>query len=165
MPSVLIAGGGTAGHVVPALALADVLADRGHHVAFCGTERGMEKDLVPRAGYPFSVVRIRGFERRLGLSTLRTLASIPVAAVDAYRVLSAVRPGCVVGVGAYASGPVVAEAALRGIPTVAVEMDSHMGWTNTLLSKMVDACVCPIRTRSGRTPSSSTRAGRCARLC
>jgi UDP-N-acetylglucosamine--N-acetylmuramyl-(pentapeptide) pyrophosphoryl-undecaprenol N-acetylglucosamine transferase len=123
---------------VPALALAEVLSGRGHQVAFCGTERGMERDLVPRAGYPFSIVRIRGFERKLGLSTLRTLGSIPLAAVDACKVLRQVRPGCVVGVGAYASGPVVAEAALRGIPTVAVEMDSHMGWTNTILSKLVD---------------------------
>ncbi len=98
----------------------------------------MERDLVPRAGYPFSIVRIRGFERKIGLSTLRTLGSIPLAAVDAYKVLRQVRPGCVVGVGAYASGPVVAEAALRGLPTVAVEMDSHMGWTNTILSKLVD---------------------------
>jgi UDP-N-acetylglucosamine--N-acetylmuramyl-(pentapeptide) pyrophosphoryl-undecaprenol N-acetylglucosamine transferase len=124
--------------VVPALALADVLSDRGHRVAFCGTELGMEKDLVCRAGYPFSVVRIRGFERKLGFSTLRTLVSIPLAGVDAWKVLRAARPACVVGVGAYASGPVVAEAALRGIPTVAVEMDSHMGWTNRILSKLVD---------------------------
>lgn len=98
----------------------------------------MEKELVPRAGYPFSVVRIRGFERRLGFSTLRTLGSIPVAGVDAWRLLCAFRPDCVVGVGAYASGPVVAEAAVRGVPAVAVEMDSHMGWTNRILSRMVD---------------------------
>jgi UDP-N-acetylglucosamine--N-acetylmuramyl-(pentapeptide) pyrophosphoryl-undecaprenol N-acetylglucosamine transferase len=124
--------------VVPALALADVLSSRGYQVAFCGTERGMEKELVPRAGYPFSVVRIRGFERRVGLSTLRTLGSIPVAAVDAWRILRRLHPSCVVGVGAYASGPVVAEASLRGIPTMAIEMDSHMGWTNTILSKLVD---------------------------
>jgi UDP-N-acetylglucosamine--N-acetylmuramyl-(pentapeptide) pyrophosphoryl-undecaprenol N-acetylglucosamine transferase len=123
---------------VPALALADVLADRGHQIAFCGTERGMEKDLVTRAGYAFRVVRIRGFERKVGLSTLRTLASLPVAAVDACKVLRDTRPGCVVGVGAYASGPVVAEAALRRIPSVAIEMDSHMGWTNRILSKLVD---------------------------
>lgn len=134
----LIAGGGTAGHVVPALALADVLSERGHEVAFCGTARGMESELVPRAGYPFSVVRIRGFERHIGLSTLRTIGSIFVAAVDAWKVLKHVRPQCVVGVGAYASGPVVAEAAMRRIPTIAVEMDSHMGWTNTVLSKLVD---------------------------
>ncbi len=134
----LIAGGGTAGHVVPALALADVLSDRGYSVSFCGTGQGMERELVPKAGYPFVAVRIRGFDRKLGMSTLRTLASIPVAAVDAWRVLKAVHPDCVIGVGAYASGPVVAEAALRGIPTVAVEMDSHMGWTNTALSRLVD---------------------------
>jgi UDP-N-acetylglucosamine--N-acetylmuramyl-(pentapeptide) pyrophosphoryl-undecaprenol N-acetylglucosamine transferase len=134
----LIAGGGTAGHVVPALALADVLSGRGHGVAFCGTDRGMEKELVPRAGYPFSVVRIRGFTRKVGLSTVYTLGAVPVAAVDAWRLLRAFRPDCVVGVGAYASGPVVAEAALRRIPAVAVEMDSHMGWTNRILSRLVD---------------------------
>ncbi len=124
--------------MVPALALADVLSARGHEIAFCGTARGMEHDLVPKAGYPFSVVRIRGFSRQVGVSTLQTLASIPLAGVDAWRLLRAFRPHCVVGVGAYASGPVVAEAAVRRIPTVAVEMDSHMGWTNRILSGLVD---------------------------
>jgi len=98
----------------------------------------MEGELVPRAGYDFSTVRIRGFERRLGLTTLRTLASLPVAAVDAWRVLRRVRPACVVGVGAYASGPVVAEASVLGIPTLALEMDAHLGWTNRILSMLVD---------------------------
>jgi UDP-N-acetylglucosamine--N-acetylmuramyl-(pentapeptide) pyrophosphoryl-undecaprenol N-acetylglucosamine transferase len=136
---------------VPALALADVLSSRGHHVAFCGTEQGMEKDLVPRAGYPFSTVRIRGFDRRFGRSTFLTLGSIPVAAVDAWRVLRSLKPDCVVGTGAYVSGPVVAEAAARRIPTVAVEMDSHMGWTNSILSLVVDrVCLAyPDETRKG----------------
>lgn len=93
---------------------------------------------MPGAGYSFSVVRIRGFSRSLGLSTLRTLGSIPLAGIDAWRLLSKFRPDCVVGVGAYASGPVVAEAALRGTKAVAVEMDSHMGVTNRILSKLVD---------------------------
>lgn len=112
----------------------------------------MEQDLVPRAGYPFHAVRIRGFTRKLGFSTLRTLASIPIAGVDAWKLLREVRPDCVVGVGAYASGPVVAEAAARGIPTVAVEMDSHMGWTNRILSGLVDR-VClsfPDTRRTGK---------------
>lgn len=138
MSRILIAGGGTAGHVVPALAIADVLTERGYSVHFCGGPRGMERDLVPRAGYPFSTVRIRGFERRLGLTTLRTLASLPVAAVDAWRVLRRVRPACVVGVGAYASGPVVAEAAVLRVPSVALEMDAHLGVTNRILSRLVD---------------------------
>jgi UDP-N-acetylglucosamine--N-acetylmuramyl-(pentapeptide) pyrophosphoryl-undecaprenol N-acetylglucosamine transferase len=98
----------------------------------------MEGRLVPLAGYKFSIVRIRGFSRSLGLSTLRTIGSIPLAGKDAWKLLSETRPDCVVGVGAYASGPVVAEAALRGVKTVAVEMDSHMGWTNRILSKVVD---------------------------
>jgi UDP-N-acetylglucosamine--N-acetylmuramyl-(pentapeptide) pyrophosphoryl-undecaprenol N-acetylglucosamine transferase len=83
-------------------------------------------------------VRIRGFSRSLGKSTLRTLGSIPLAGYDAWGLLSRLRPDCVVGVGAYASGPVVAEAALRRTATVAVEMDSHMGWTNRILSHLVD---------------------------
>jgi len=133
----LIAGGGTAGHVVPALAIADVLTERGYEVHFCGAGQGMEGTLVPRAGYPFTRVRIRGFERRLGLTTLRTLASLPVAAADAFRLLRRLRPSCVCGVGAYASGPVVAEAAVWGIPSIAVEMDAHLGWTNRTLSLLV----------------------------
>jgi UDP-N-acetylglucosamine--N-acetylmuramyl-(pentapeptide) pyrophosphoryl-undecaprenol N-acetylglucosamine transferase len=111
----------------------------------------MERELVLRAGYPFSVVRIRGFERRLGLTTLRTLVSLPVAAVDAWRALRRLRPSCVVGVGAYASGPVVAEAAVARIPSVALEMDAHLGWTNRILSLLVDR-VClsfPIPGRLG----------------
>jgi len=159
MSRVLIAGGGTAGHVVPALALADVLTARGHQVAFCGTERGMEKDLVPRAGYPFSLVRIRGFQRKLGLSTLRTVGSIPLAGVDAWKVLRAFKPDVVVGVGAYASGPVVAEAAVRGIPAVAVEMDAHMGVTNRILSRLVDK-VCVSFPRPGADPRKFVYTGR-----
>ncbi len=145
--------------MVPALALADVLSARGHQVAFCGTERGMENALVPKAGYPLSTVRIRGFERRLGLSTLQTLAYLPVAALDACKVLRATRPDCVIGAGSHASGPVVAEAALRGIPTVAVEMDSHLGWTNTILSKLVDR-VCLSYPDEGRKTGKFIHTGR-----
>ncbi len=137
--------------MVPALAVADVLVARGYEVHFCGGDRGMEGTLIPKAGYPFSTVRIRGFERRLGLTTLRTLLSLPVAGWDAWELLRRLRPACVVGVGAYASGPVVAEAAVRGIPTAAVEMDAHVGWTNRILSLLVDR-VClsfPITGREG----------------
>jgi UDP-N-acetylglucosamine--N-acetylmuramyl-(pentapeptide) pyrophosphoryl-undecaprenol N-acetylglucosamine transferase len=137
--------------VVPALAIADVLTERGYSVHFCGGPKGMERELVPAAGYPFSTVRIRGFERTVGITTLRTLASLPVAAVDAWSVLRRLRPACVIGVGAYASGPVVAEAAVARIPSLALEMDAHLGWTNRILSLFVDR-VClsfPIADRVG----------------
>ena len=123
---------------MPALAVADVLTARGFEVVFGGTERGMESRLVPRAGYAFYSVRIRGFERRLGLTTLRTLGSLPVAALDAGRVLRRLKPCCVVGFGGYVAGPLVALGALAGVPAVAVEMDAQMGWTNRLLSRVVD---------------------------
>jgi UDP-N-acetylglucosamine--N-acetylmuramyl-(pentapeptide) pyrophosphoryl-undecaprenol N-acetylglucosamine transferase len=119
----------------------------------------MEATLVPRAGYPFSVVRIRGFKRSLGRDTLSTLASLPRAAVDAWRLLRELRPACVVGVGAYASGPVVAEAAARGIPAVAVEMDAHLGWTNRILSTLVDR-VCLSFPVPGRTSGKYVHTGR-----
>lgn len=145
--------------MVPALALADVLVSREHEVSFCGSGQGMEGGLVSRAGYPFSAVRIRGFTRTLGLSTLRTLGSIPVAGYDAWSLLSRLRPDCVVGVGAYASGPVVAEAAMRRIATLAVEMDSHMGWTNRILCHLVDR-VCLSFPDPARTGPKYVHTGR-----
>jgi UDP-N-acetylglucosamine--N-acetylmuramyl-(pentapeptide) pyrophosphoryl-undecaprenol N-acetylglucosamine transferase len=144
---------------VPALAIADVLTSRGYEVWFCGGGAGMEESLVVRAGYPFSLVRIRGFKRRLGMDTLRTLASIPRAGVEAWRLLHGSRPACVVGVGAYASGPVVAEAAVTGVPTVAVEMDAHLGWTNRILALLVDR-VCLSFPVAGRTGSKYVHTGR-----
>ena len=114
MSRILIAGGGTAGHVVPALALADVLTERGYGVHFCGAPYGMERVLVPRAGYPFSTVRVRGFARSLGWHTVRSAASLPVAGLDAWRLVRTLRPACTVGVGAYASGPVVADGGAAG---------------------------------------------------
>ena len=145
--------------MVPALAIADVLSGRGYEVHFCGGGTGMERALVTRAGYPFSLVRIRGFKRRLGMDTLATLASIPRAGVDAWRLLRRLRPVCVVGVGAYASGPVVAEAAVAGIPALAVEMDAHLGWTNRILSLLVDR-VCLSFPVEGRTGGKYLHTGR-----
>ncbi len=124
--------------MVPALALADVLVKRGFAVALGGTREGMEARLVVQSGYAFHPVRIRGFERRLGLDTLRALGVLPLAATDAARLIRRLRPACVVGFGGYVAGPLVSMAALRGIPTVAVEMDAHMGWTNQVLSRLVD---------------------------
>ncbi len=98
----------------------------------------MEARLVARSGYAFHAVRVRGFERRLGVSTLRTVGVLPLAAMDAARLIRRLRPACVVGFGGYVAGPLVSMAAWRGIPTVAVEMDAHMGWTNQALSRWVD---------------------------
>ncbi len=129
----------------------------------------MEKELVPRAGLsllgrPHPRIHVA----RWGSRPCAPSAPLPVAGCRRVEGAASVRPDCVIGVGAYASGPVVAEAAVRGIPSVAVEMDSHMGWTNRILSRLVDR-VClsfPDRESSagiGAT-STSTPGGRCGPL-
>ena len=163
MSRVLIAGGGTAGHVVPALALADVLSERGHEVAFCGTERGMEKDLVPRAGYPFSVVRIRGFTAQAG-------SLHPPHARLHPRRGRRMPGGFSVGFSptaswAWAPTPRVRwwpRRRVRGIPAVAVEMDSHMGWTNRILSTLVDRVCLSFPIPAGRIGGKFVYTGQAA---
>ena len=133
----LLAAGGTGGHLSPALALAAELAARGARIAFVTTPA--QAELVPD-DYQLHTLELRGFERRLGAvgrhaETLRLLAA---AVPRALRILREARPAAAVGGGGYASGPVVALAGLRGIPSLALEADAHLGITNRLLRPFVD---------------------------
>src|SRR6516165_8407642 len=117
---VLFAGGGTGGHVIPALAIARELKSRYHaEVLFVGTARGMENRLVPQAG--FGLMRIKvGALKNVGLLTrLRTLAGLPGAVLQARMIIKVYAPDVVVGVGGYASGPAMAAAIINKIPTLA----------------------------------------------
>ena len=139
---ILIAGGGTGGHVFPALALAAELSRRRPEepVVFVGTRAGLESDLVPKAGYPLEFVRARGIVGKgLGARLAGTAALAP-AFLDSWRILSRRAPRAVVGVGGYASGPVVATAWLRRVPTVVHEANAVPGATNRLLAR-VATCV------------------------
>ena len=115
----ILAGGGTGGHVIPALAIAQELQK--HHsaeVLFIGTARGIEARLVPAAGFPLKLVQV-GALNQVSLKTrLKTLFDLPRAVWDARRILAEFRPDIVIGVGGYSSGPVVLVAALRGVPTM-----------------------------------------------
>jgi UDP-N-acetylglucosamine--N-acetylmuramyl-(pentapeptide) pyrophosphoryl-undecaprenol N-acetylglucosamine transferase len=135
---ILIAGGGTGGHVFPALALAAELSRRRPEepVVFVGTRAGLESDLVPKAGYPLEFVRARGIVGK-GLSArLAGTAALAPALLDSWRILSRRSPRAVVGVGGYASGPVVATAWLRRVPTIVHEANAVPGVTNRLLSRV-----------------------------
>lgn len=158
-PRILAAAGGTAGHVVPTLAVADVLADRGAEVHFAGTPDRVEATLVPAAGYPFHPIEARGFERRLSVGTARSLGALAAAPVRASRLLARVRPDGLLGGGGYVSGPVVGLGALRGIPAVVCEADSHLGVTNRLLARVVDR-VCLAFPLPGREPPRYVVTGR-----
>ena len=134
MPRIVIAAGGTAGHVVPALAVADALRERGAEVEFAGGERA-EAELVPKAGYPFHALRVAGIDRSNPLKAARAVGLAVGASATALRLLRRLRPDAVLGAGGYVAGPVGLAAVARRVPIVLAEADSHLGLTNRLLAR------------------------------
>ncbi|HSZ80998.1 MAG TPA: undecaprenyldiphospho-muramoylpentapeptide beta-N-acetylglucosaminyltransferase [Polyangia bacterium] len=134
---VLIAGGGTGGHLYPGIALAEeITATPGGEVLFVGTSRGLESKLVPAAGFALELMDIAGLKRK-GLGGLvRGLALLPRAFARSREILRQFRPDLVVGVGGYASGPLCFVAALTGYPTVIQEQNSRPGFTNRVLGRL-----------------------------
>ena len=138
---VVLAGGGTGGHVFPALALADAIGKREPQarVRFVGTERGIEKRVVPAAGYPLDFVPALPVVGKRPLEQLRGLAVAARGTLAAFRILRRERADLVIGVGGYASFPTVAAAILRGIPTALLNVDAQPGRANRLLGRFARA--------------------------
>jgi UDP-N-acetylglucosamine--N-acetylmuramyl-(pentapeptide) pyrophosphoryl-undecaprenol N-acetylglucosamine transferase len=138
---ILIAGGGTGGHLFPGVAVARELMARvpGARVTFVGTAAGIEARVIPREGFPLELIRSAGLKGKSIAGRARGAALLPLGALDAWRVISRTRPAVVIGVGGYSSGPVVAIAALRGIPTLLMEQNAMPGLTNRTLARMVRA--------------------------
>ncbi len=135
---IVIVGGGTGGHIIPALAVARELAGRAE-VLFVGTHRGLESRLVPEAGFPLDLVAA-GPLNQVSLATrLRTATQLPMALVDCVRILRRFGAQAVLGVGGYASGPGMAAALLLGIPTLAFEPNAVPGLTNRLVGRFASA--------------------------
>src|SRR5438270_6056343 len=136
----ILAGGGTGGHVIPAIAIAQELQKRyAAEVLFIGTERGLEKRLVPAAGFPLKFVNV-GALNRVSLATrLKTLFDLPRAVVSAGRMLSEFQPDIVIGVGGYASGPAMLAAIRKRIPTLAFEPNLVPGFANRVVARFVSA--------------------------
>src|SRR5580698_9594744 len=137
---VIIAGGGTGGHVVPALAIGRELRDvHGAEVRYIGTERGIEKKLVPEAGFALELVR-SGQLKNVSLATrARTMLDLPLGVAECVRILRRFKPQVVVGVGGYASGPGMLAAILLRVPTLAYEPNAAPGMTNRWLGQWVSA--------------------------
>jgi UDP-N-acetylglucosamine--N-acetylmuramyl-(pentapeptide) pyrophosphoryl-undecaprenol N-acetylglucosamine transferase len=134
---VVIAGGGTGGHLYPGIAVAQAIAATGGEAVFVGTARGLETRLVPNAGFQLELIKVSGL-KRMGLrGTLRGLGRPPSAFFAARRILRRLRPDVVMGVGGYASGPLVLVAALSGYPTAVQEQNSVPGFTNRMLGRLV----------------------------
>jgi len=138
--SIIISGGGTGGHIFPALAIAEELRRRDGDIAllFVGAKGGMEERVIPQKGYPYQSVWISGIQRQRNFKNLRRNASFPlklaVSLSQAYRIVSATKPDCVVGVGGFASGPIGRVAAFKDIPLLLCEQNAYPGLVNRWLA-------------------------------
>jgi UDP-N-acetylglucosamine--N-acetylmuramyl-(pentapeptide) pyrophosphoryl-undecaprenol N-acetylglucosamine transferase len=137
---VLIAGGGTGGHVIPALAIARELRDGyGGEVRFVGTARGLETRLVPEAGFPLELIHVGQLKNVSVATKLRTLADLPLGVLRCVGLVRGFRPNVVVGVGGYASGPAMMAAVLLRVSTLAFEPNAVPGLANRLVGRLVSA--------------------------
>jgi UDP-N-acetylglucosamine--N-acetylmuramyl-(pentapeptide) pyrophosphoryl-undecaprenol N-acetylglucosamine transferase len=157
-PTIVIAAGGTAGHVVPAIAIADALRAEGADVVFAGGERA-EAELVPAAGYPFEPIRVEGISRSNPLKAARAAVRAAGALRAATAILERHGADAVLGGGGYVAGPVGLAAVRRKIPLVLTEADSHLGLANRLLARRA-ARVCLAFPLEGRTGARYLVTGR-----
>jgi UDP-N-acetylglucosamine--N-acetylmuramyl-(pentapeptide) pyrophosphoryl-undecaprenol N-acetylglucosamine transferase len=136
---VVIAGGGTGGHLFPGLAVARALKARRHdaRISFAGTAAGIEARVIPQTEFELDLIRSAGLKGKSPAAIARGAALVPLSALDAWRVISRRRPDVVIGVGGYSSGPIVGIAALRGVPGMVLEQNAVPGLTNRLLAPFV----------------------------
>jgi UDP-N-acetylglucosamine--N-acetylmuramyl-(pentapeptide) pyrophosphoryl-undecaprenol N-acetylglucosamine transferase len=134
---IIISGGGTGGHVFPAIAIADALCSElgDPRILFIGACGKMEMEKVPQAGYEIIGLPVEGFRRKLSPHNIRVVAKLLISLRRSGKLIREFKPDAVVGVGGYASGPVLRKAAGMGIPTLLQEQNSHAGVTNRLLAK------------------------------
>ncbi len=138
---ILIAGGGTGGHLYPGIAVARELLRRSPdaRITFAGTARGIESRVVPKEGFGLDTLRSAGLKGTSVTARIRGLLLLPLSGIDAWSILSRRTPDLVIGVGGYSSGPVVLIAALRRVPTLLLEQNAVPGFTNRMLSRAVSA--------------------------
>ena len=142
-PRILVSGGGTGGHIFPALSIADEMRSRlGADILFVGAENRMEMTRVPEAGYEIIGLPVAGFDRKRIWRNLKVAGKLLKSMGMAKRIIKDFKPDVVVGVGGYASGPVLKAAQQAGVPTLIQEQNSYAGVTNKLLAKKADSiCV------------------------
>jgi UDP-N-acetylglucosamine--N-acetylmuramyl-(pentapeptide) pyrophosphoryl-undecaprenol N-acetylglucosamine transferase len=137
---ILIAGGGTGGHIIPALAVArELVARHEAEVLFVGTARGLETRLVPEAGFPLHLIDVGPLKNVSLVTRLQTLARLPKSIAGCKRLIREFQPGAVLGVGGYASGPAMAAALRLKVPAMAFEPNAMPGLANRLVGKRVQA--------------------------
>ncbi len=151
MLRILLAGGGTAGHVNPALAIAEIIKEKHPDTQFCfaGTPDGLEASIIPKEGYDFKPIKLKGFQRKITLENVkRNIKAASYLALSGHRskqIIKEFNPDIVIGTGGYVSGPIVRTAAKMGIKTAIHEANAFPGVTTKLLSKYVDKVMLTVK--------------------
>ncbi len=137
---VIMTGGGTGGHIYPAVAIADKIKEKqpDAEILFIGTQKGLEKTLVPKNGYPIEFITVSGFDRHNIFKSIKTAADLAKGLLQAKKIIKNFRPDVVIGTGGYVCGPVVRTAAKMGIRTYIHEQNAFPGMTNKMLENYVD---------------------------
>ena len=137
---VLIAGGGTAGHINPGVAIGKYIKQKQENaeILFVGTKRGMETKLIPREGFDLKFIRVMGFKRKFSVDTLISIKELLCGIIEARKILREYKPDIVIGTGGYVCGPVLFNASRMKIPTLIHEQNVYPGLTNKILARFVD---------------------------
>ena len=137
---VLIAGGGTGGHINPGLVIAKYIREQepNSEIIFVGTQKGLETKLVPREGYRLETITVRGFKRKISFDTVIAVKELIQSFFEASKLIERIKPDVVIGTGGYVCGPVLYVAAKKGIPTLIHESNAFPGVTNRILARYVD---------------------------
>lgn len=151
MRRVIISGGGTGGHIYPAITIARAIAEiEPTEFLYVGSKIGLENTLIPKEGLPFVTLDVRGLERKLSVRNFVTLAKTAGSVVKAEMIIRKFKPDVVIGTGGFVCGPVLLAASLSGIPTLIQEQNVIPGVTNTILSRFVKRIALGYREAAGR---------------
>jgi UDP-N-acetylglucosamine--N-acetylmuramyl-(pentapeptide) pyrophosphoryl-undecaprenol N-acetylglucosamine transferase len=154
--TLMIAGGGTGGHIYPAIAIAQewMARDATRRIIFVGTEGGLEKTIVPKAGFPLEFISVGGLKGKGTRELVRNIFRLPLGFIHAFKLVGRHRPNVVFGVGGYSSGPVLIAAKLRGVPTLIHDSNAYPGLTNRILARFVTAAAIAFEAAAPRLKRS-----------
>ncbi len=152
---VILSGGGTGGHIYPAVSVAKEIKKRdlGADILFIGTEQGLESSIVPQEGFRLGTIKVRGLERKLSVQNVIAVQQAFFSIFSAMRLIRTHKPDIVIGTGGYVSGSVVLAAAMLGIPTIIHEQNAFPGMTNKILSRFVDLVAVNFQESAAYFPS------------
>ncbi len=153
-PMFLLAGGGTGGHIIPAIAIAEEIAKRDGRVCFVGTRGRLEEKLVPKAGFAINYINVRPLVGNSRSAKIVSALSLPLSIIRSAILLKKLKPNAVMGVGGYVAGPVVFAAKLLGIPTALLEQNATVGFTNRILARTVTKAFVAYEKTMSAFPSS-----------